>query len=253
MASGLRPPWQRGDEAAQGHLPAQRHGPTDQDAEERLARHQARSMAGAAFKRDVVAIRELLQYKADPNTVDENGRLPLHRASLAGDLEIVTLLLEARASPNTSEQEGGSLPLEMAAWNGHAEISKLLLNASANPNAADGRGCTPLVSAAGEGHLATVQVLVARRADPAQPADLTKTGERLTALQAAQEGGHVRVAKLLREGGLGGERSRGVMPASRSSASLGSTAASTPLPATWLQRLGQLCRKFCLQCAPARK
>ena len=68
----------------------------------------------------------------------------LHIASANGNLEIVKLLLRARASVN--KELRGATPLSIATYNRHAAVVKCLLQAGANPEIPY-RGCTPLLIA----------------------------------------------------------------------------------------------------------
>lgn len=169
------------------------------DIEELLKRHRAAQLADFAMSCDRERVRELLAAHADPNHADERGRLPLHAAVFAGKAEVVREILEARADANLAERDlHGNRPLQIAAWQGHAEVTKLLLQSSASVDVTDGRGWTPLCSAAEQGHVATVQVLVHHRADPGRAAAVAGRGS-VTPLQAAAKGGHIEVAQVLKE------------------------------------------------------
>ena len=50
----------------------------------------------------------LLQEGADPNTVDNDGLTPDHRAGMSGRSDCLTLLSEAGADPNTIDEYGNT-------------------------------------------------------------------------------------------------------------------------------------------------
>ena len=79
----------------------------------------------------------------NPDIVNKVPHL-LHIASANGNLEIVKLLLRARASVN--KELRGATPLSIATYNRHAAVVKCLLQAGANPEIPY-RGCTPLLIA----------------------------------------------------------------------------------------------------------
>ena len=70
-------------------------------------------------------------------------------------------LLVARAAVNVAANDQGVSPLYCAAQQGHVEILKLLLKAKAEVNQTNIRGGTPLMIVAANGHLACVELLLA--------------------------------------------------------------------------------------------
>ena len=83
-----------------------------------------------------------------------------------------------------------------AASNGHLEIVKILIHSHADTNAADHIGVTPLYSAVRYGHLEIVKILIESHAD-INAAD----NFGVTPLRAASMWGHVKIEKMLRAAG----------------------------------------------------
>jgi hypothetical protein len=92
-------------------------------------------------------IKELIRAGAQLNPRTTMGS-PLYVAAAAGDLELVILLLDAGAGPNTSPgatlSNYDEMPLHAAACGGYAEIVEALLKAGADRTMENWRGKTPL-------------------------------------------------------------------------------------------------------------
>ena len=107
----------------------------------------------AAWSGDEYAVRRLLEDGADPNSVDEDGRTPLHYAAgnaefavIAGEFGhagVARALLEWRADPNAKDDESGATPLHWTAWSGNTGVAVVLLVNGADPNIRNWNG-TPL-------------------------------------------------------------------------------------------------------------
>ena len=155
-------------------------------------------VADAAMQGDKVAIRTLLQAKADVNAAQPDGATALQWAAYKSDLDMLDLLLHAGANVKAANQDGatalslasergnaamidrllaagadvdekgphGETPLMMASRNGNIEAIKTLLDHKASVNAKETlRGTTPLMWAAEQSHPAAVKLLLANGAD----------------------------------------------------------------------------------------
>lgn len=132
---------------------------------------------------------ELLKRGASVDNATKKGNTALHIASLAGQEEVVKLLLEHNALVNAQSQNGFS-PLYMAAQENHDSVVKLLLANGANQSLATEDGFTPLLVAMQQGHDKVVAVLL--ESD-------TRGKVRLPALHIAAKKDDVRAATLLLE------------------------------------------------------
>jgi hypothetical protein len=92
-------------------LPAQQS--TGRDAAQRrevdAVRKQPR-VADAAMRRDMAAVRALVQQGADVNVAQGDGMTALHWAARNGDAAMTTLLIGAKANLKASTRIGGYTP-----------------------------------------------------------------------------------------------------------------------------------------------
>jgi ankyrin repeat protein len=94
--------------------------------------HSAVADEGAA---DARTVQVLLEHGASPNAGAELlGGTPLHSAAANGDVELVRLLLEHAADPQTRRQDGKT-PLDLARKAGHDEVAGLLARAGRSAQA----------------------------------------------------------------------------------------------------------------------
>ncbi|CAI7573042.1 unnamed protein product [Penicillium bialowiezense] len=89
----------------------------------------------SSFGRPAV-LRCLLDLKADPNMgmATVNGLSPLSVAAVDGYSECVRTLLEYQADVNRSDSDGRTTPLRCAATNCHVDTCRILLEHGADPN-----------------------------------------------------------------------------------------------------------------------
>ena len=172
---------------------------------------------------DQSALRELIK-SSGADTPDARGTTPLMMAAAYGNLDSMTLLLDAGAKVNAANEFGatallwsaadqakvqlllangadvntksklGRSPLLIAAGiNGNSNAVRMLLEKGANPTVADNNGTTPLLLAATAGDTASIRLLLAAKA----PADQADKGGTTPLLNAATNGNIEAVKALL--------------------------------------------------------
>lgn len=118
----------------------------------------------AAKEGHIQVVKFLIENGADVNAKVERdylkGYTPL---MLASKLEIVQLLINAKADIN-SKSENGMTPLMDASQSGYLEIAKLLLKRGANVNDLTNESKTALMFAAQSGHLDLIKLLINHKA-----------------------------------------------------------------------------------------
>ena len=153
-------------------------------------------VADAAMTGDRMALRSLLEQKADVNAPQADGATAIQWAAYRSDLEMADLLIAAGANVKTPNREGAT-PLYLASINGSAAMIEKLLMAGADPNERDRQGETPLMLAARNGNLDAIKILLEHKADVNAKEKLRGT----TALMWAVEQVHPAAVKLLIEHG----------------------------------------------------
>jgi ankyrin len=138
------------------------------------------------------AVRVLLKYKADVDSICVSSATPLHWAARNGHKAVVQLLLIHNPKVNAKGGPATSSPLYESARRGDVAIMKLLLDGGANTQATNYAGHTPLHTAASRGHDEAVELLLEYKADVK-----AKSDRNVTPLYLAAQNGHAAAAKLL--------------------------------------------------------
>ena len=127
---------------------------------------------------------------------EERHSLPLFGACLNGHLDVVKVLISAKAAvdlPNCTM----SSPLHAAACNEHLAVMEYLISKHADIDAKDIFNCTPVMTAVKRGHLKAVHYLLLKQADTS-----IVNMEGYTLVHLAALHGRLSVLKLLLEYGL---------------------------------------------------
>ena len=150
------------------------------------------NLAEAAMHRDMVAVRSLLNQKADANAPGKDGTPALHWVVRVDDLETARLSIQGGANVKFADRYGVT-PIYLAASNGNAAMLKLLLDSGADANTVDPTGETTLMTAAKVGDLESVRVLLDRGAK----VDATDPTFHQTAMMVAIRENRPEVVRLL--------------------------------------------------------
>jgi ankyrin repeat protein len=153
-------------------------------------------LADAAMKRDVAAVRKLIDQKADVNAPGVDGTPPLHWLVRVDDFETARRLIRAGADPSKTNRYGVT-PMALASANGNAQMIALLLEAGADANVVDKQGETALMAAAKVGSVEAVKTLL----DHGATVDTRDPAFEQTALMMAIREDHPAVVKLLADRG----------------------------------------------------
>ncbi len=140
------------------------------------------------------AVVALLSRHMDVNAQEDDGATGLAWAAVRCNVEIASLLLDAGANPNLTNEQGIG-PLYLAITNGSTALVKLLLSKGADPNIARADGETALMTATHLGQIDVMKMLLDRGAQV--NAHEKKFGQ--TALMWAA--GHPEAMRLLVEHG----------------------------------------------------
>jgi ankyrin repeat protein len=157
----------------------------------------ATDAADAAQKKDLSALRALVQRKADVNVAQPDGTTALHWAVVWNNEEAVALLLRAGANA-TARNRYGATPLSEAVSAGSAAMVEALLKAGADAKTLTTEdGETVLMTAARAGNAGVVGLLLDRGAD----VNARERYKGQTALMWAAAERHPEVVKLLLDRG----------------------------------------------------
>jgi ankyrin repeat protein len=148
--------------------------------------------ARAARQNDAEAVRGMLAGgEGNPNQTDEESRTALHYAAGNGNVEIIAILIKARAKLDPADSLGNT-PLHLAADRHRTAAGELLLAAGAKVDPQNHEGRTPLMVAASRGDTQLVLALLAKGASTTIN---DYTGR--DALAWAEEGRHAAVIAAL--------------------------------------------------------
>jgi Ankyrin repeats (3 copies)/Ankyrin repeat len=154
----------------------------------------------AGLSTDSITELVLPSYLAISKGDDARDVTPLMIATVAGDHEMVNLLLRAGANPNTQNDQGRTALMYAANLGnllGTARTSIVieLLAAGANPNAVStDEGATALMFAAKRGNPEVVKILLEHGANP-----MTVNLKGSSALSIAKAMGHTKIVEILQE------------------------------------------------------
>src|SRR4029079_10818697 len=109
----------------------------------------------AVKRRDLDAVRVLLNERVDVNAAQGDGATPLHWAAHRDDLAIADLLIRAGARANVAD-DVGMTPLHVACTNRSGAMVDRLLSAAADANATLPSGETALMTCARTGDASAV-------------------------------------------------------------------------------------------------
>ncbi|CAI8047040.1 Ankyrin repeat domain-containing protein 29 [Geodia barretti] len=170
-----------------------------------------KALYGAADRGDVSAVRRLLASNVNINCTPypEHGWTPLMTASFGGHVEIVRLLVEAKAQLNIQGKEDGVTALHLAAQEGKADVVRLLTEAGAQLDIQKTDGATPLYMACQKGHSDVVEILIRNGANINLPRH-----EGATPVFIASQEGQSEVVNILLRNGAGVDRASNVSQSS---------------------------------------
>jgi len=118
----------------------------------------------ASLKGDTQEVSRLIERSADVNAKDRDGVTALMGAAIDGNTELVRILIEKGADVD-SQAENGWTALHIAAMNGDLDVARTLIEKGANVNEDDQHGETPLMLSAFEGKTDIVRFLIEKGAD----------------------------------------------------------------------------------------
>jgi ankyrin repeat protein len=157
------------------------------------------ALTWAAMKSQVDIARVLLEAGANPNPPPSQiapGGFPWARAAGVGSLEMVDLLLDAKADVNLKDKEGTTAIFKAAQHQTDPAVIRRLLEAGANINERSDNGMTCLFGAAAQGRVENVRLLIREGAT----VDV-RSNSNETVLIHASFGGHSEIVQILLEAG----------------------------------------------------
>lgn len=149
------------------------------------------------YRKDYVRLSEILRAEDCINSKDGDGRTPLMHAVLAedADVEFVKFLISEGADVNVRDKSQTWTALHFAARDQKLQIVEVLLDAKAEVDPQDTFGNTPLWRAVmSGGSQKVVELLVSRGANPE-----LKNLSGVSALDVAQRKGNVDIEQTIRK------------------------------------------------------
>ena len=144
-------------------------------------------------------VQAWLNTGVNPDIVDSHGYTALQRAAIAGNLQLVKLLVQNGANLTAmSTNQFGDLPIHLAAAYGHQNIVRWMLDNAVPVDIRNRLGATSLHSAAYNKRLETARLLLERGA--AVNAKVTNGDNRTPLHEAAAVGSEDLVQLLLDHG-----------------------------------------------------
>nr|XP_033770868.1 caskin-1 [Geotrypetes seraphini] len=158
----------------------------------------------ASLNGNTELISLLLDAQAAVDIKDNKGMRPLHYAAWQGKKEPMKMLLKSGSAVNIQSEEG-QIPLHLAAQHGHFDVSEMLLQHQSNPCIMDISGKTPLDLACEFGRVGVVQLLLNSNMCVAllepKPGDTTDPNG-TSPLHLAAKNGHIDIIRLLLQAGI---------------------------------------------------
>ncbi len=157
--------------------------------------HKQRPLHLAVYNEHPQIVRLLLDYGANPNTRMNNGQTPLFVAAYFGNVKSMKMLIEHGADVNVKDHLGNT-PLHKASEGDSPQAVELLLKEGADIHATDKEGNTPLHIAGYMGSEDVVWVLVRNNAR----IDMVNKEGMTPPVQAYKED-YVRIMKIMNKYG----------------------------------------------------
>lgn len=102
------------------------------------------ALMNAVIAKDVTCASALIAGGADVNARDDNGWTALHFVAQANDKALAILLIDARANPNLQDGNGNTaLFRAVFSYRSEAEVVSVLLEAGASPDIKNAAGVSP--------------------------------------------------------------------------------------------------------------
>lgn len=125
----------------------------------------ARSIHACIREGDLPGVQKLLAANISADEKDSSGISALHYAVGVNRLDILKVLMDARADPKVIDKQGSTL-LHYAAGYGHMQTTEYFLQCGLPVNATNTAGETPLDLALRNNHASVVAALKAKGAQP---------------------------------------------------------------------------------------